>query len=182
MRHETALEHRLGAIDKLIARYRAKGIQTDVALTQALLREGTAFILNAYLEDDVFSLRIDGLKKVEGRSDLGEFHYIPMLFSGSRKVHKNERLLLETLGAVLGRLQGRAPVRGVVCHGASYTTTSVSFTAGLRPFAAGKRGKRRPKGVELYPKGFEPPHWANVRWRNALRATSLSKHVLDRAE
>ena len=54
-------------------------------------------MLDATLEDDLLSLCFDGLKRVDGPSKLGDFHYVPMLFHEGRKVGKEQRLLLESL-------------------------------------------------------------------------------------
>jgi hypothetical protein len=53
--------------------------------------------LDAVLEDDLLALNFDGLKKVDGRSDLGDFHYLPVLFHEGSRVRKAERLLLAAL-------------------------------------------------------------------------------------
>ena len=41
---------------------------------------GPALILDAVIENDLLSIRVDALKRVPGPSDLGDFHYIPILF------------------------------------------------------------------------------------------------------
>ena len=79
----------------------------DIPLTAAALRAGPSFVLDATLEDDVLSLRFDGLKRVDGPSKLGDFHYVPVLFHEGRKVGKEQRLLLELYGLLLSRIQGQ---------------------------------------------------------------------------
>ena len=89
----------------------------DIPLTAAALRAGPSFVLDATLEDDLLSLSFDGLKRVDGPSKLGDFHYVPMLFHEGRKVGKEQRLLLELYGLLLSRMQGQMPANGVVWHG-----------------------------------------------------------------
>ena len=84
------------------------------------------------LEDDLLSLRFDGLKKVDGPSKLGDFHYVPMLFHEGRKVGKQQRLLLELYGLLLSRLQGQMPSSGIIWHGKECRTTRVRLNADLR--------------------------------------------------
>ncbi len=79
----------------------------------------------AELEDDRFSIHFDGLKKVDGRSDLGVFHYVPVLFHEGRQILNPQRLLLETHGLLLSRVQGRAPSSGVIYHGSDCRATIV---------------------------------------------------------
>ena len=81
----------------------------DEPLTADLLRRGPPLILNATLEDGRFSLLLDGLKRVDGPSKLGDFHYVPVLFHGGRQVGREQRLLLEVYGLLLSRVQGQVP-------------------------------------------------------------------------
>jgi hypothetical protein len=37
------------------------------------------------LEDDCYSIDFDGLEKVDGASDLGNFHYVPVLFTEAQQ-------------------------------------------------------------------------------------------------
>ncbi len=60
---------------------------------------------------------MDGLKKVDGPSKLGDFHYVPVLFHGGGSVRKEQRLLLDVCGLLLSRTQGRSPDYGIVWHG-----------------------------------------------------------------
>ena len=102
-------EVRQQAIGKILARTPEGELARDIPLTAATLRAGSSFILNATLEDDLLSLNFDGLKRVDGSSKLGDFHYVPMLFHEARKVGKEQRLLLELYGLILSRLQGQMP-------------------------------------------------------------------------
>src|SRR5262249_3644703 len=89
----------------------------NVTLTADLLRRGPSLILDATLEDGVFSVRRDGLQGVEGLSALGGFHYVPVLFHGGREIHREQKLLLEVQGHLLGCLQVRAPGHAIVWRG-----------------------------------------------------------------
>lgn len=105
------------AIEQLTARYTDGGVVSAVPLTTATLKQGAAFLLDAALEDDTFLLRFDGLKKADGPSKLGDFHYVPVLFHGSESVRKEQRLLLDVWALLLSRIQGRTPSHGIVWHG-----------------------------------------------------------------
>jgi predicted RecB family nuclease len=125
-------EVRQQAIDKIIAKHSENEVASDIPLTAAAVRSGRSFLLDATLEDDLMSLRFDGLKRVDGSSKLGDFHYVPMLFHEGRKVGKAERLLLELYGLALSRLQGQMPTSGYVWHGRECTTTRVRLGGDLR--------------------------------------------------
>src|SRR3954454_12716640 len=66
---EMRSEVRLAAIDKILASHPDEEVPRSIPLTTSALKEGSSFILDATLEDDLFSLEIgDGLKKVDGPS------------------------------------------------------------------------------------------------------------------
>src|SRR5438128_2140028 len=71
---------KLGATDKILARHPGDQVVRGISLATSTLKRGPLFILEARLEDQILSLSLDGLKKVLGPSNLGDFHYIPMLF------------------------------------------------------------------------------------------------------
>ncbi len=112
-------EVRLKAVARLLAQHGEGEVVRDVPLTAAALRAGPPIVL------DALSLHFDGLKKADGASDLGGFHYLPVLFHEGRKVGKEQRRLLELLGLLLSRVQGRAPAHGVVWHGRDCKATRV---------------------------------------------------------
>ena len=110
-------EARQKALGEILAKHPEAEVARDILLTAAALRAGPSFVLDAALEDDLLSLRFDGLKKVDGPSKLGDFHYVPMLFHEGRRVVKQQRLLLELYGLLLSRLQGQMPSSGIIWHG-----------------------------------------------------------------
>jgi predicted RecB family nuclease len=113
---ESRDEMRRQAIDQILARHPAEEIERDVVLTAAPLKRGAAFLFSITLEDDAFSLAFDGLKRMPGVSKLGDFHYVPVLFSEGRQVRKQQRALLDVYAFLLSRLQGRLPGIGIVWY------------------------------------------------------------------
>ena len=98
---ENRRDVRQSAIGKIVEKYPDNDVVRDITLTAAALRAGPSIVLDATLEDDLLSLDFDGLQRVEGPSKLGDFHYVPMLLQGGRKVGKEQRLSLELSGLVL---------------------------------------------------------------------------------
>src|SRR5262249_43904073 len=113
------------AIEKIVARHKKDDLARNIPLTASALKRGALFVLYATLEDDFFPLRFDGLKKVDGPSKLGDFHYVPMLFHEGPKVRKEQRRLLELQGLLLSQVQGRMPASGMVWHGKECRATRV---------------------------------------------------------
>jgi predicted RecB family nuclease len=103
-------------------------VLSAVPLTAPTLKQGAAFVLDATVEDDCFSLRFDGLKRVDGPSKLGDYHYVPVLFHGGGSVRKEQRLLLDVFGLLLSRFQGRTPGHGIVWHGRECRATKVRLS------------------------------------------------------
>lgn len=118
-------EVRLNTIDKILARHESDDVERGTPLTVQILKKGVAFVLDATFNDGSMSVHFDGLKKVPGPSKLGDFHYIPMLFHGSRHLHKEQKSVLEFCGLLLSRLQGMFPSNGIVYHGKECTTSKL---------------------------------------------------------
>jgi predicted RecB family nuclease len=125
-------EVRQQAIDKILGQHPETEVARDISLTAVALQAGPSFVLDATLEDDLLSLRFDGLKKVDGPSKLGDFHYVPMLFHEGQCVGKPQRLLLELYGLLLSHVQARLPTYGVVFHGQGCKPTKVGLSRDLR--------------------------------------------------
>jgi predicted RecB family nuclease len=107
-------------------------VQRDIALTPTALKRGTAFLLDAMLEDDCLALAFDGLKRVEEPSTLGDFHYAPVLFFEGWQIRKQQRAMLEIYGLLLFRVQGRMPAFGIVWRGMECRPTRIRISTDLR--------------------------------------------------
>jgi predicted RecB family nuclease len=118
-------EVRQQAIGKILSKHPQEQVPRDIFLTADELRTGPTYVLDAILEDDLVSLRFDGLKRVDGPSKLGDFHYVPILFHEGRKVGGQQRLLLELNGLLLYRIQARLPAFGLAWHGPECKETRI---------------------------------------------------------
>src|SRR5262249_22260736 len=105
------------ALTRLAARLGEGAAGRGAAVTAALLKQGAPFLLDASLEDDGLSLRLDALKRMDGASKLGEHHYLPVLHVHNDKVGRRERTLLALGGLALARVQGLRPATGLVARG-----------------------------------------------------------------
>jgi predicted RecB family nuclease len=129
---ESRAEVILKAIATIISRYAGDQVARNFPLTTAGLKRGPQYILDGTLEDETLALHFDGLKRVEGESKLGDFHYLPVLFHEGRQVKKEQKLLLEVYGTILSGLQGRAPAYGIIWHGRECKATRVRLNPDLR--------------------------------------------------
>jgi predicted RecB family nuclease len=128
---ELRKELRITAAEKILSQFR-QHIPIGIALTRSTLSRGAPFVLDAELQDDQFLVHFDGLKQVSGRSELGEFHYVPVLFGEHRRISKVQRALLEVLALLLSRVQGKLPTTGIILHGKECRANVVRFTADLQ--------------------------------------------------
>jgi predicted RecB family nuclease len=128
----TRQEVRQQSIGKILARNPEGDVTRDVPLTAASLRAVSSYIVNATLEDDLLSVSFDGLKRVDGSSKVGKFHYVPILFHEGLRVSKEQKLLLEIYGLLLSQIQGRLPANGVVWHGLECKVSKVRFNPDVR--------------------------------------------------
>src|SRR5262245_58675750 len=68
-------EVRRRAVEKILDRHKEGQVARGIPLTASALKQGPLYVLDATLEDDLVAVRFDGLKRVEGASKLGDYHY-----------------------------------------------------------------------------------------------------------
>lgn len=129
---EIRAEVRLAAINWILTHHAGEEIPRNIPLTASALKQGASFLLDATLEDGLVSLHFDGLKKVAGPSELGDYHYVPMIFHEGHRIGGTHRLLLEVHGLLLSRIQGRTPAHGIIWHGPDCKATKVRMNPDLR--------------------------------------------------
>jgi predicted RecB family nuclease len=105
------------ALARLVARFGQGHACQGTAVTAAVLKQGAPILLDASLEDEDLSLRLDALKQVDGASKVGDHHYIPILYSYGDRAGRREKVLLAVFGLVLARIQGLRPANGLVTRG-----------------------------------------------------------------
>ena len=129
---EIRAEVRFAAINWILTHHAGEEIPRNIPLTASALKQGASFLLDATLEDGLVSLHFDGLKKVAGPSELGDYHYVPMIFQEGHRIGGTHRLLLEFHGLLLSRIQGRTPAHGIIWHGPDCKATKVRMNPELR--------------------------------------------------
>ena len=144
-------EVRAKAVEKIMSKTQEEDIPRHISLTTPLLKKGTRYILDAMFEDDHFSLSFDGLKRVEGASKLGDFHYVPILFQEGGKIDKEQRQLMELYGLLLSRLQKTMPNHGVIWNGVELNSSRVRLGRDLRKTEQILRNVRESMTAESLP-------------------------------
>lgn len=129
---ELKAEVSLKAIEKILSNHAEEDVAKHISLTMEALSKGPAYILDATFEDAHFSLSYEGLKKIDGSSNLGDFHYVPMLFHAGGRIGKEQRRLLEIYGLLLSRIQGRMPTGGILWWGSECQSKRIQSNVDLR--------------------------------------------------
>jgi predicted RecB family nuclease len=168
----------LKAIQMILARHPAEQVDRGLLATTGALKQGLQFILDATLKDDFLSLHFDGLKRVDGKSKLGEFHYLPVLFHEGRNVRKEQKLLLEVYGLLLSQLQGKASSYGIVWHGRECKATKVRLTSDHRKAQQILRDLKETAGSQSPPRLFLNDHCQMCEFREGCHAQALEEDNL----
>jgi predicted RecB family nuclease len=166
------------AVGRTLDRHADNPIDTDLVLTQAALKRGPAFVLNASWEEDDIALTFDGLKRVPGRSSLGKFHYVPVLFAPTRQVRQRQRALLEVFALALSKVQGRMAGYGIVVKGCGVQATQIR----LSPNPAGATRLldeiRKLRDAGTPPRLVLNRHCQECEFRRECRAAAVEKDDL----
>ena len=175
---EARQDARTRAIGKIRRLYANGEMLTDVVLSRAVLRQGNPFILGGHYQDDSHAIEFDGLKKVDGPSILGEFHYQPALFSEADRARRSDRNSLAMLAALLARIQGTVPSSGIVFLGPSCAMTTIGLGAAFRPAVDLLRHAERMHGVAARPKLLLNDHCPICEFRDRCRAQAIAEDNL----
>lgn len=171
-------EVRRRTTDQILTQHPGTEVERGIPLTLSALKRGASFILDATWEDDLLSLCFDGLKRVAGPSKLGDFHYIPLLFHGSRRISQEQRALLDLYGLLLSRLQGRTPSSGIVYHGQEGRATRVHLNRDPRRTEQLLRGLEQLRHNEAPPKLVLNDHCAVCEFRQHCHAQAVKEDNL----
>src|SRR5262249_41230623 len=134
-----------------------------------LLVRGSAVILDVVVENDLLSIRIDGLKRIDGPSDLGDFHYVPMLFGEGGKLRPLQKRILEVCGPVFGEIPGRPPGKGILVHPEQSSFDGVRLDANMRATRTLFRGLRELRDACVSPELILNSHCPICQFQQSCR-------------
>lgn len=173
------LRDRLRVRDRAAAAIRAghgpDEVGSDLELSAAALKRGWAHLLDVRVEGDGVSLALDGLRRVPGRSALGDFHYAPVLYHEAGRVGPRQRLLAAVLARAVGDLRGRPPVAAFVYRAGGDRPARVGLTARVQE-EAGRAwrdlGEQQAAGVP--PRLVLNAHCAECEFRDGGRREAVA--------
>jgi predicted RecB family nuclease len=120
----------------------------------------------------------DGIKKMDGASILGEFHYVPILFSEARRVRQSDRRLLAMLAVLLSNIQGTVPAIGIVYLGHECAATTIRFGRGLREAEDFLRQVERMQTVKTPPRLLLNDHCRICEFQERCHALAIKEDSL----
>jgi predicted RecB family nuclease len=167
---------RKAATEKLLARHGEGEVLRHCTATAEVLRRGARLLLDATVESEGLSVRFDALQRAAVKSNLGEFHYLPVLFHEGERATQGQRLLLQLCGLVLGAAQGKEPERGVLIHGLRCEVRGLKLGAGV------EKARRALEELRELPK--KPPalllndHCQVCEFRRRCHAEAMAKDDL----
>ena len=148
---ETRAELRDRAAQMLVSRLKPEDVIRGVKITETALGKGAALILDVTIEFGDLSLCCDALKRVEGDSRLGGFHYAPLMAYEGGKIRPEHKRGLEIFSLALGEVQGKCPDFGFIVHGEEPKLHRVRLRPGLG------EAKRILEELRLFRRNAQPP-------------------------
>jgi len=131
LRSEMREKIRLEAFKKVKAAHPETEVLRGLNATVSVLKRGGVF-LEAHIEVSAIHLIIDALRKTSGSSNLGDFHYLPLLCYEGQTIRQNQRQLIAIFATVVGHLQGTMPSTGLIYYARECKLTRVQLSAVLR--------------------------------------------------
>src|SRR5262245_20329610 len=89
---------RQAATEKLLAGLKEDEVSRGCTATSELLGRGLPLLLDTTIEGENLAIRFDALQRADGKSNLGDFHYLPVLFHEGERPASQQGALLGLLG------------------------------------------------------------------------------------
>jgi len=125
-------KHKKQVIEKIKNHFQRDEILQKPSISLRDLKEGKQVILNPIIENPQRRVHYDAFEKIEGKSKLGDFHYIPLLMSENEKIFRDNRLILSFLSIELGDIQGKQPEWGKIIYGEQQKVSRIKIGNLLR--------------------------------------------------
>lgn len=106
-------------------------IVKDVFINKNSLEKAPNFILNAHIKNNHISIIMDGLTRINAKL-INQYFYAPILFHGSSKITKEQRIILELYSQYISKFQAIVPKIGIIWHGKNCKKTTVHINSDSR--------------------------------------------------
>ena len=170
------LTYKAAAIKKVFAGYKDDRSSQDFYANGLNLRGGDKIIHQRQINHHELSSNCCTLERVSGGSELGPFHYIPIIFSPKEKLIKEDKLVIAFDGSILGNLQGRKPEYGKVIYGSGFKTTKLRI--GSQIDSVKKLIEKIKKAAEEAPRLILNRHCQICEFRESCKAEAIENDDL----
>jgi predicted RecB family nuclease len=175
---ETREQVRQRATDLLLARHKEGKVLRGLSVTPALLSQGASVILDATVEGQGLSICFDAIRRIDGRSSLGDFHYAPVLFHEAVRPGREQRTLLATLGLILASVQGREPGWGILIHGQGCEIRRIKLGSAVEHARRTLKEIGAGQATGSAPRLMLNPHCQVCEFRQRCQAEAMAKDDL----
>jgi predicted RecB family nuclease len=117
--------YRDAATSAIICNNRQSFIPENPPLSIGALKQGAPLIVNAAIKHKSIRCEFDALKRVDGKSLLGSFYYVPVVFSEHNTIGKQQELLLSLGSLILSDVQKISSDIGIVIFGPEYNSRTL---------------------------------------------------------
>jgi predicted RecB family nuclease len=126
--NELAEEYRPEATEALLRRFKLNSAPKISSITLDDLKQGHALILDCTVETDQFHFHFDALKRIDGKSTLGSFHYTPVMFAHDDTLCARHRQILACAMFAVGKIQQHIPEVGLLVVGQKFGLSRIRLT------------------------------------------------------
>jgi predicted RecB family nuclease len=126
MKSEIKSLYKRDALQRVIPSCEKKEILNNQDLSSAI-KDGNKVIVDAHVSYGDLQSYCDFTERTPGKSDLGAFHYLPVLFVEKEKLSKEDKLMMAYNGLVIGNMQNRQPEYGKIIYGKRFAISKIKF-------------------------------------------------------
>ena len=127
LHQEIAAEYRQEAMSRFLVGYKNNEPGTALIFQNSSLTNGSEIVFHQKISHQGLSSFFYAIERMPGKSELGPFHYTPVLFTPNKKLTKEEKIASAFDGLVLGTLQGRRPLYVRLISGEDFKTTKLKI-------------------------------------------------------
>ncbi len=152
-------------------------LEAGAAATLAMMRRGLPGIYQAVLKAERYLAIPDLIERVDGASELGDFHYIPGDIKAGLTPRADQVLQVAFGGWLLGQIQGRQPEIGFLILGDG-RRERIELSAVERVLENARGTVCRIVDGEQSTSAFYEPHCGRCRWRQECLPALISEQHL----
>jgi predicted RecB family nuclease len=184
IRSESDAGFRDEAIERLVRSHVGSHVLRDPPSLTLAVREGVGLILGARAESPGGAVRFDLLERHHDRDGSSQAPYVPVRFSHSNKLTREDSLLAAFHGIILAEVLGRPVPFVKVVHGAGFSLTKIKLVGSSGATRLVKETRQILERLKQQIESTSPPlmilnsHCPSCEFRLRCRAEAVAKDDL----